>query len=375
MTSRVFSPKNLLQVVPDAFGLSISSRNVKFAYLKKHHYGFKLEAFGEHDFSGRELVVQGSVTAPQELALEITKGLGGKIGTLLPPYAVLSLPEEDVFLRAVQMPRMSASELSEAIRWETEANIPVSIDEVYFDYNVVPPLNPGAKQEHLDVLVVAILKNVVDGYTKAVENAGISPIVLEPESMSLARSLIAGQYAPHPVVLLDIGFTRTRFVIVSGDNVRFTSFIPVSIEPLIAEIQKKLSVSFDEAEQMLFKKGLQVKDSEPDLRQILGAYLEDLAAQVKKFITFYNGHSEHEHDHGSHIARAYLAGGGALIPALDSYLTSKLMLPVTLGNPWTNIFPQPLHQTPPISYRDSVRFAPVLGLALRGANLDLALTL
>lgn len=375
MISPSFSVKNFLQVIPDAFGLSISSRNVKFAYLKKHHYGLKLEAFGEHDFSGRELVVQGAVVSPQELAEEITKGLGGKVGTLLPSYAVISLPEEDVFLRAVQMPRMNEDELRDAIRWETEANIPVSINEVYFDYNVVPPLNPGAKTEHLDVLVVAILKNVVDGYTKAVESAGIYPIVLEPESMSLARSLISGQYTPHPVVLLDIGFTRTRLAIVSGDNVRFTSFIPVSIQPLIFEIQNKLSVSFDEAEQMLFQKGLQKKDGEPDLRETLGVYLSDLADQVKKFITFYNSHSEHEHDHGFHITRAYLAGGGALIPAFDSYLTSKLMLPVALGNPWANIFTQPLHQTPPMSYRDSIRFAPVLGLALRGANLELALTL
>ena len=50
-------------------------------------------------------------------------------------------------LRVVQLPHMGKEELNEAIQWEVEANIPLPLEEVYFDWETIKPkakkLNPA----------------------------------------------------------------------------------------------------------------------------------------------------------------------------------------------------------------------------------------
>ncbi len=359
-------PFSIVHVIPQAFGLSISGRSMKFVHLKEKGTGFTLNSFGEYKFTKKGLMDRGVITSPKVLVTEIQKGLSKYADKNLPPHAVVSLPEEDIFIRIVQVPQMNTEELQEAIKWETEANIPVSIDNVYYDYHIIPTkksTHPG----HLDVLVTAIPKPVVDAYVEAIEGAGIQPIVLEPESMALARALVKGQETASPVLLLDIGYTRTRLVVYSGSNVRFTSFVPFSVQTLIQTLShKKTSTSLEESERLLFRDGLKTRGKV--FKALLPEFTEFIS-QVKKYVSFYNDRMEHDHGSKSKITKAILAGGGSLVPGIGVYLTDNMDLFVSAGNPWVNIFPGILKKIPSMSYRDSMRFAPVLGLALRGANI------
>ena len=358
-------------IIPKAFGLSISNRNVKFAYLKKRGSLYELDTYGEHTFTQKDVMKRGVVASPEVLTSEIREALKLKEAHTLPAYAVISLPEEEVFLRIIQVPRMNDEDLKEAIKWETEANLPVSIDDVYHDYHIIPPRDPKKRLTHLDVLVTAIPRAVADGYMKAVEGAGIRPLVLEPESAALVRNLVSGEYVSSPILLLDIGYTRTRLVVFSGHNVRFTSFVPFSVSKLIQLLRLEGSgTSAKKAEQHLFREGLDVKTrAKNTTASVLKSELKDLSLQVKKYISFYNNNVEHEHGEGGGIKRVVLAGGGSLIPGIEDHLARDLGMPVSSGDPWTNILPKPRKVTPPMRYRDAIRFAPVLGLALRGSNL------
>ena len=64
--------------------------------------------------------------------------------------------------------------------------------------------------------------------------------------------------------------------------------------------------------------------------------------------------------------KIFLCGGGANLKGLTNFLSLELKIPVELGNPWTNILPEPLREVPELPYEKSLAFTTTLGLSLRG---------
>lgn len=353
---------------PAAFGLDISDRSLKFAHLERREEGYRVHTFGERIFD-KGIVERGKILLPDKLGEELRAIIKEHSpGASLPPYAVVALPEEEVFLRVIQVPVMSAQELREAVRWETEANIPLSIDDVYYDYQILGQGDLAQKMNHLDILVAAVSKEIVDGYLKALEEGGVTPLVIEPESASIVRSLVPQKNWVDPVLLVDIGVVRTRFVVHAAGAVRFTSFLTISVDTFLHALIKSLGVDDQEAQRILFSIGINRAARNGEIFEALVPLITDLKEQMEKYMDFYLTHEHHEHRERHGFSQVLLAGGGALIPGLADYLVGDLKVPVSVGNPWTNILSQPLQEIPEIPYREAVRYAAVLGLALRGAQ-------
>ena len=51
---------------------------------------------------------------------------------------------------------------------------------------------------------------------------------------------------------------------------------------------------------------------------------------------------------------------------LSGFVSSELKIPVELVNPWMNILPESLKEVPGLSFKESLGYTTVLGLALRG---------
>ncbi|MBI2462802.1 MAG: type IV pilus assembly protein PilM [Candidatus Spechtbacteria bacterium] len=355
----------LFTIIPRAFGLDISDRSLKFVSLKPIRNAYEVDAFGEHEFAAG-IVERGKVLSLDKLANEISAALASA-RDVISPHVVVALPEEEVFLRIVQLPQMSKDELAEAIKWETESNIPISIDNAYFDYQIIPPIHKPKELQHLDVLVAAAPKDTVEQYIRAVERADLHLVGIEPESVAIARSLVSARQQNDPVILMDIGAIRTRLVIHSAGCVRFTSFIPLSVQNFIKPLVAS-GLEAKEAERILFSIGVNKSAEHSAVFTLLVPVLTDLKEQIEKYIQFYNSHAEHEHGYSTKLSLLIVAGGGALIPGLLEYLASMLNISVEVANPWANVTDQPMREIPQISQRQAVRFSAVIGLALRGIN-------
>lgn len=352
------------RILPRAFGLDISDSGLKFVYVVKNNE-YWVKTFGEHSFA-KGIVERGKVLKPEQLAQEMRQAIGPKRSHKgLPPYAMLGFPEEDVFIRVVQMPQMNDEELAKAIRWEIEGNIPLSIDNVYYAYQRIASV--PAKLDHLDVLVAAAPKDVVDGYVKACALADLEVLVIEPASVALARALIPFNDSFDDIVLLDLGAMHTRIAIYGGKALRLTSSIPVRLEDAVANVMRTFSCDHAEAERMLYEHGLSKGVKGGDLFSAIIPTFTDMGEQIQKYIDFQKTHREHEHAKTQEEpASVIIAGGGALIPGIVEYFSEILHSPVELADPWINLPTLHKGELPSIPYRDALRFASSIGLALHG---------
>jgi type IV pilus assembly protein PilM len=360
---------NIYKNLP-SFGLDISDFSIKVAQLKKKRNGFELKSANR--FSIAEGIIQeGEIKNDKKFIEALKKAInetrGEKIRT---KYAICSLPEQHAFVKVIRLPKMGINEVREAIKWEAEANIPFSLDEVYFSWQIV---SPQEQNDHIDVLINAVPRKLVDKYLEVLRVAGIEPIVFEIESTAITRSLIKGGLSKGPVLIIDLGFNRTSFVIFSGNGICFTNSTSlVSNKQMLEDIAQKLGIDFKKAQSLKFKIGLGKEDEDKEIFNALVPSLTKLSEKIKECISFHQEYGEKEIGCAG-ISEIILCGGGANLKGLDEYLSSRIKIPVSLGNPWTNILPEKkgkmdLKKIPIIPYEESLAYATVLGLALRGAE-------
>jgi len=242
---------NIFSQKSEAFGLDISDLSLKISYLERKKGDLRLASFGETAISPG-IIKAGEVQDEKALAAVIKKGLAQVKGEKLKTkYVILSLPEEKSFLDVIQLPKIKKEELREAVGYEIENYIPLSLEQVYFDCEIIEPILSSSK--YLEVLIVATPKKIVDSYLKALKMAGLQPRALELECLAVARALVPGEKSSKPLLIIDFGGTRTTFIIFSGKSIRFTSTIPVSSQKLTESISKSLKVSLNEAEKLKIK--------------------------------------------------------------------------------------------------------------------------
>jgi len=368
----------ILTLKPEAFGLDISDLSLKIIKLKKIKNGFDLASFGEEKI--KPGIIKGGEIKDEKALSEVIKEAlikvkGEKLKT---KYVVASLPEEKAFLQVIQMPRMSEEDLKSAVIYEAENYIPLPIEEVYLDSQVIQPVHNHL--DHFDVLIAALPEKTVDPYLSVLKMARLEPVSLEIESLSISRALIKGGVATFPVLLIDLGATRTSFIIFSGHSLRFTSSIPVSSGNFTEIIAKALGVDLAEAEKLKIKYGLEEKiqikikngiEKKTERGKIFEALippLVDLIQQIKRYLDYYQTHASHEHlpPNGKGVSKILLCGGGANLKGLPELLSLELKIPVELGNPWVNILPESLKEVPELPLEKSLAFTTAIGLALCG---------
>lgn len=362
----------LLTLNPETFGLDISDLSLKIIKLKKKKGFLSLASFSEEKIP-QGIINGGEIKDENGLAKIIKDALprvkGEKLKT---KYAVVSLPEEKAFLEVVQMPKLQEAELKSAIIYEAENHIPLPIEEVYLDFQIVSPVVNHL--DHVDVLLAALPKKTVDPYISCLRKAGLIPKVLEIESLAISRALIKKGISPFPLFLADLGATRTSFIIFSGYSLRFTGSIPVSSQKFTEAIANVLKVDLKEAERLKLKYGIKIDDKKKkkEIFETLIPALTDLTEQIEKYLAYYQAHTSHEHllPDGKEVKKIVLSGGGACLKGLADFFASELKIPVEIGNPWVNILQEPLREVPGLKFQESLRYTTALGLALRGINLS-----
>lgn len=353
-----------LTLKPEAFGLDISDLSIKTVKLEKKRKILSLSSFAEASIKPG-IISRGEIKDEKSLVEIIKKSLAEIKGKpLKTKYVIASLPEEKAFLQVIQMPHLPKEDLKSAVIYEAENYIPLPIEDVYLDFQIVPPFQNHL--DHFDVLIAALPKKTVDPYLSCLKKAGLKPLALEIESLSIVRTLIKDEVTASPILIIDLGATRTGLIVFSGHSLRFTSSIPVSSQKFTEAISRIMKIDLNKAEKLKLEYGLEARETKQgsQIFESLIPPLTDLTEQIKKYLEYYQTHASHEHlaEKNKKIEKILLCGGGANLNGLTDFFSGSLKLPVELGNPWVNM---PKKETSGISPEKSLSYATTLGLALR----------
>lgn len=353
--------RKIFDFSPPPFGLDISDLSLKALWLSReggieHVTGSGSVAVPQGAIVDGEIVNEDTVV---ESIRELVRTCGPKrFGTR---RVICSLPETKAFLRIISLPTMDTEEAKEAVKWEIEANIPLSIDQVHYDWQILPDRFSKEKGK-MSVLVVAVARSAAERFHSVLERAGLEPVGLETESIAQVRSLLLEEHRDETVLIIDIGDRRTSFVIAIGNVPVFTSSIPLSSQMMTSAIAKETGLSFDEAEKLKIRNGLgSLSLPSPQLHAVR-PILENLATEVERSLDFYFSTLQYSES----LDAVILCGGGSNLQGILPYFTRRLRQNVEIGNPWVNL--RLGSSIPPIDRSRSVQYSTVIGLALRGLD-------
>jgi len=387
-------------------GLDISDPSVKAVQFKAGRNKSEIISYGSVDLppgllqGGKIENAKGLSSAIKDLFSNIK---GSKIRT---KYVGCSLPEEKSFVRLISLPLMSEKELQEAIKWAAETEIPLKLDELYLGWELIERHESATQDEdpHIDVLLAASPKAIVDEYVSFLKDLHLIPVLTEIESSLVVKSIIQSQYTekrvmknkhayslislgqsnkkkgikgqhtiqgiaqnPHDSTLIvDIGAHRTNFVIFNGKTICFTSTTPIAGNSLTEALVQEFKMGAKEAEKLKHDIGLDKEEKQGKIFQALGMPLHNLIEETDRVIRYYHEHHMHA-KRTLNVSKIILCGGGALLKGLPSYLQTALNINVELGNPWINFDQGTLFKkshVPLIPHEVSLSYSTAIGIAL-----------
>jgi len=340
----------LLKFTPEYFGLDIGKRFWRLAALRKTGGKIVLTSFNEikvpeNVMKGEELV--SPVEAKNLLKQLLNKTNGKRIKTV---YAAVCLPEPETFIKLIEIPQGSVDKTA-AIIEEAKKHIPYPLENTFLDFQI--PEKTQAER----VLIGVAPKNIVENFENVLINAGILPVALEIEAMSLARAVLPlNQELTAPMMIVDLGGSRSGLFAVDQNHIAFNLSLDCSGDAFTELIAKELKINEAAAEQLKLAHGL---NDNPDnqLPAILQSSLDKLVQQITEALKFYETHF----NPSGKIERLMLIGGASALIGLPEYLSRQINVKTEIGKADLNITQTKLK----IPAEKLLSYGTAIGLALR----------
>lgn len=239
---------------------------------------------------------------------------------------------QSVFTRFFTLPDLEGVNKKHVVSSEAQQHIPFPLNEVKWDWQEITE-----KDGEAEVVIAAIKSKVLNDMQDAVEGAGMYTTEVDPSPAALFNAF-KYNYSDldEPVMLIDIGAKTSNVIYIDGDRF-FCRTIPFGGATVTTAIAKEYDVPFLEAEKQKLKNGVVALDSRHTskmdelvaaLATCIRTSLNRMPSEISRTTNFYRSQQ-----HGNAPKRVFLAGGGANLPKLTTFLSEKLRLPVEFFNP------------------------------------------
>jgi type IV pilus assembly protein PilM len=338
-------------------GLDIGSSSVKAVELGLRTDGFELLRLGIAPLAP-EAIVEGAFLNSGAIVDAIRDAIDS--GGIKSKNAAAAVSGHSVIVKKVSLPVMTREELEESIRWEAEQYIPFDVNEVNLDFQI---LDAAGGEGQMDVLLVAAKKDLIDDYVSVITEAGLIPSIIDVAAFAVENAYEAN-YAPAPdeiAALINIGSQVVNINVVLNGGPTFTRDVAAGGAQYTAEIQRTLSVGYEEAERI--KRGdPQGSESQEVVPQEVEATMrgvtENVVGEIARSLDFFAATAAE-----TRIQRVLLSGGGSKVSGLPEAFRERTGLPVEHLNPLSKMLP---------STRFDPSFLEEVGPAL-GVSVGLAL--
>jgi type IV pilus assembly protein PilM len=341
-----FSEKSYLTI-------DIGSSSVKMLEVKGR--GHSLRILNGGIFPLEENVVYGNVVQDPASVANSIRTLVEDQG-MKATNVVTAVPGPAVIIKRANFPAQDQKELRETILFEAGNFIPESLENVNLDYQV---LGSDPDSGNIDVLLVAVRKDVISSYTTAISEAGLIPVVADVDYFAL-ENVFELNYASDPneiVALINIGAYYSLINVMKGRRSAFTGDVPVGGRQFTETLIRELGLGSEQAEDAKVT-GFVPGYSQEDINRVVALASDQLLEEIQHALSFFgSGASEDQ------VSAIYLSGGTAQLSGLAASMSQRLLVPVEILDPFRQITIS--SQDRDFLHQNGASFAVSVGLATR----------
>ena len=203
-----------------------------------------------------------------------------------------------------------------------------SVDELNFDFVVTEKTGKESK-----VLCAMSKKEDVEPFLAALEDANMSPALVDVETVAIANSFFwwinnnSTNLTNSIVVVCDIGEDVSQILLLSNGKVLFKQDFQFGGKRLTRDLQRECQLSADDAERM--KK----TTNKPQGYQVVAdSFNEQVASEIQRALQFFYASGLYG-SNDSKIERIFLTGGGCQVDGIEEAVSSTNGVLTQIVNP------------------------------------------
>jgi len=263
--------------------IDFGARSIKAVKLSRTGDGYRLDNFGMV-LTPPESILHGEIKDVDAVTQALAKMLRKK--GIHERKSIISITGQKVIVREITTPLMNEKELMDGLQWEAPKYVPYDLQESLLDAKKIEELEEKEGNKMMKVLLVAAPKSLVNQQIEVLKKLNIQPRVVDIVSNAQIRAFenYLTPVSPNEAdgnqmdVILSMGASTTEITLIEGDRLKFTRTILKGGNDITRLIEKKLEVTFNEAEILKRRIGLSLP-VESDKKEELGMSSEEKTSQ------------------------------------------------------------------------------------------------
>jgi len=339
--------------------IDFGARSIKAVKLSRTGDGYRLDNFGMV-LTPPESILHGEIKDVDSVTQALEKMLRKK--GIHDRNSIICITGQKVIVREITTPLMNEKELMDGLQWEAPKYVPYDLKESLLDAKKIEELEEKEGNKMMKVLLVAAPKSLVNQQIEVLKKVKIQPRVVD--IVSNAQIRVFENYLT-PVssneadgnqmdVILSMGASTTEITLIEGDRLKFTRTILKGGNDITRLIEKKLEVSFAEAEILKRRIGLSlpiqpatkeeseispeeetarkpVEETIPnkeEITELVKNGVNDIFNEIRKSLNYYKTQYQKVT-----YQRIILSGGMAAMSNIGQNLKQQFGITVIIANP------------------------------------------
>jgi type IV pilus assembly protein PilM len=304
--------------------LDIGSSSIKMVEVEVDKSGYRLLNMGIQPIPA--MAIQNNMVADQDAVVKAIQNLVKNHGVRA-KQVVASVPGRVAIIKKIQLPAQGEQELDANVEFQASQLIPDTLENVNLDYQALDYVENSDK---IDVVLVAVKKDIINSYTQAIKDAELVPAIVDVDYFAMENMFeINYELETSGIVgLIHIGARYTSINVLKHGVSAFTGDLPVGGESFTEALVHALQLSYDQAEALKIGGGSDSK-KQAEVESLLKPTADYLASEISRTLSLYR----HMADEGG-IHKIYLSGGSAKTPGLARTIGEKLGVEVELIDPF-----------------------------------------
>jgi len=266
-------------------------------------------------------------TADTEKNIEVQAEIINKLLTtskIKNKRAQVVIPDLYSFSQLLVLPKLNEKELQSAIRYQADQFIPLPIDEVSLDIEV---LRENPKTKELTVFIVACPFTIVKQIEKTIELSGLQPEGLENEFSSVRRFILNRGKVFFPnkssFILVNFGFFNSSIYLIDTQNfILLNRSVKIGLELLLKDIKVNLNIDDKKAYEILQTVGFE-KNGSVDAGIYIAPIVKELADEVSHFLIVA------KEQYNLNVDQVYIFNLDNMVMSIDKAIQNGISIPVS----------------------------------------------
>ncbi len=337
-------------------GLDIGAATIKAAEIQMSKKGNTLKKFGMIPVAPGA-IADGRIMDMPEVANTIQTLF--KSLKIREKKVAISTGGQTVVIKTINTAKVPEKDLQQAIVTEAEQYIPYDIEDVNIDYQIMGESEFSSEQ--MDVLLVAVKKDLVAEYMALTDMAGLNASIIDVDTFALQNmyETLPGQNPEDLTLLLDVGASKTSLNLVKDNISMMMQDNGSGTFQIIEELAARFDTDLSTAEKMLLAPVSEAPD--PEIMTAVFHQAADIwCSEINEAVHTFLSNTQEER-----ITRIVVSGGGAYIQPFMDRLETEMDVRVVVIEPFAGLEVNDKTFSP--AYISQVGpLAPIaLGLALR----------